>query len=240
MKKLLLIALVPFYANAHDGMDEPLQISVDVPKLEVFQAQNEHQSAYRWDGHIALGDDINKLQLRYKGERAEGDIRESALIVLGQRAVAPYWDFTYGLAKQRWMPSTPQFDIGEARTQAVLGLEGLAPYFVDVSTQVFMGKQGQLRWTLDIEKEWLITRRLGLSPFVEVLASRKADTSNNLDAGINRVEWGAALRYQLARELTPYLALRREDWFGQAPLATSKNLTRKDETVAVLGLSFWY
>jgi len=232
---LFLVAFVCGQAQAQEkahDMGEPLLWSIEAKRIEIFKPVDDlgSPSNFRWDTQADWGNDINKLALRYKGEQVDGDTSESSLQLVGAHAFSTFWDVHYGIADQTWL------QMGESRRSVVVGVAGLAPYFLHVESHVYLGPSSQARWTFDIEKEWLISQRLSVATSLEGLASLKRDISNNLDSGANRLEWSLSLQYQIARELVPYVSLRREQWFGK----DVAGMPREDETHLALGMHIWY
>lgn len=248
-KVLIVLAMCAAVSavQAHDEtMQEPLLVSASINKLELFRTQDASENHARLDADLTFGYDLNKFQLGVKAERAEGTTKELSVMALGVHALSAYWDLEYGVAQQRWLPVESSMGLGETRSQLVVGMSGLAPYFVDINSRFFLGDTTKLQWTLDVEKEWLLTQRLALIPYAEILASAEADPSNNLASGFNRFELGINLRYQILREFAPYLGVRRESWFGdnlfpaQLDATLRNHLARKDETFIVFGVNWWY
>ena len=77
--------------------------------------------AYRWDGEAWFGGDRDRLAIRSEGEGAFGGRLGSAEVqALYSRAIGPYFNLQAGVRQDiRPVP---------ARSYAVIGFEGLAPY----------------------------------------------------------------------------------------------------------------
>ncbi|MFN3961326.1 MAG: copper resistance protein B, partial [Parvularculaceae bacterium] len=79
---------------------------------------------------------------------------------LWSRPIARYFDVQAGLRHD--------FEPGPSRTYAVAGIQGLAPYWFEVSGAVFLSEEGDLSARFEAEYEFLLTQRLVLQPRTEL------------------------------------------------------------------------
>lgn len=146
------------------------------------------------------------------------------------RRISPYWYIQAGLREEpRPRPS---------RTTGVLALQGLAPYWFDVEASAFFGRGVSGRVGLEFDQ--LITQRLVLQPRLETNFASTRDTARGVGAGINDVEIGLRLRYEIRRELAPYIGVSWTRTLGAtADLARQQGRDVR-ETAVVLGVRVWY
>lgn len=190
------------------------------------------KDAWAWDAQGWWGGDYNKLWLKSEGEGEwRGAAERGDLQALYARRIAPFWHLQAGVRSDaRPTPS---------RNQSVLAIQGLAPYWFNVEASAFFGN-GNLSGRLEAEYDQLITQRLILQPRLETNFSGSADTVRGIGRGINDIELGLRLRYEIRREFAPYVGI---DWTRR--LGDTADLARAQgrdvrETALVLGLRVWY
>lgn len=183
-----------------------------------------------------LGGDVNRAWVRVEGAasttRSEGEL-ETALLF--GRIVAPYWDALAGVRME-----TGWGDGSDARFLLEVGLVGLAPYWFEVAPTLRVSQDGDLSAELEVEYEVLFTQRLVMQPRLELTAAVQDVPERGVGAGLNAVELGARLRYEIRRELAPYLGvgwIRRT--FDTAELARTTGEPVSSVSV-VAGVRAWY
>ena len=197
-----------------------------------YRAQSGKDAAV-WDLHAWYGGDYNKLWLKSEGEKSVGGNTERAdFQALYARLVSPFWYLQGGLrAESKPSPS---------RSSAVLGIQGIAPYWFNVEAAAFVSEKGKLSARLETEYDFLFTQRLILQPRFEINVSGSSDPERGLGRGVNDVELGFRLRYEIKREIAPYIGVswsRKPGETGDLARAAGKE-TR--ETAVFLGLRLWY
>ncbi len=190
------------------------------------------RNAYLWDVDAWYGGDIDRLWLKSEGEGAFGEELEQAEIqALWSHAIGPWFDLQTGIRQDL---------AGPARTHAVIGLQGLAPYLFEIDGALFLSHKGELTAGIEAEIDQRITQRLILQPRGEITLSAQDIPELGLGAGVTSVEAGLRLRYEFAREFAPYIGIEQE-WRlgGTADLAQSEG---EDPSVTsfVVGVRFWF
>ena len=106
---------------------------------------------------------------------------------------------------------------GPAQTWAAIGLQGLAPYWFEVEATAYIGAAGRTHVRREGEYELLLTNRLVLQPLVEVEIYGKSDPEHGIGAGLSSGDVGMRLRYEVRRELAPYVGVVwTQKFFGTA------------------------
>ena len=188
----------------HGGMRFS-QILFNLAEVQV----RDGRDAYRWDGEGWFGGDIHRLVVKSEGEGAFGDrIGAAEVQALYARAVDPYWNLQAGLRQ----------DIGEGarRTYAVIGIEGLAPYWFDVEGALFLSDKGELHARAEAWVDQRLTQRAVLQPRIEVNLAAQDVPEQRIAAGVSSLELGLRLRYEIAREFAPYVGVNWERRYGPA------------------------
>jgi copper resistance protein B len=115
------------------------------------------------------------------------------------------------------------FRPGDPQTWAAIGIQGLAPYWFELEGTAYFGGSGRTQFQFEAEYELLLTNRLVLQPLVEVTIAGKADPERGIGSGLSSLESGLRLRYEIRRELAPYLGVTFErKFFGTADFARAE------------------
>ena len=205
------------------------QLMVD--RLE-YRAQ-KGTDGYHWEGEGWIGGDINRLAVKSEGEGDVGGALETAEVqALYSRAIDPWWNLVAGV-RQDFRPQ-PQ------RTYATIGIEGLAPYWFEVETQVFLSDKGDAHLRLEGSYDQRITQRLILQPAAEVNIAAQDVPELGIGSGISNFELGLRLRYEIAREFAPYVGVNWERKLGDSARYARLAGERTSATSVVMGVHFWF
>lgn len=183
-----------------------------------------------------VGGDVNRAWLRVEADaltdRSAGGLEADLLY---GRLVAPYWDALAGARVQ-----TAWGDEDETRLLLALGLAGLAPYWFEVEPTLLVSDEGDVSAELEVEYELLFTQRLILQPRLELAAAVQEVPELGVGSGLTGLELGARLRYEIRRELAPYLGV---SW-GRRTFETADLARAAGEPVSrvsfVAGVRAWY
>ncbi len=192
----------------------------------------EGGDGYLWDVQGYYGGDLDKFWFKSEGEGTFGDSPESAEIQgLWSHAIGPWWDLQVGVRQDL---------TGPERTHAVIGVQGLAPYTFELDAAAFLSNKGDLTASVEGELDQRITQRLLLQPRAEVSLSAQDIPELGIGAGLDSVELGLRLRYEIAREFAPYIGIEQEWKVGQS--ADYARLAGEDPSVTnyVVGVRFWF
>ncbi|WP_026244759.1 copper resistance protein B [Dasania marina] len=224
----LLVALSP--AAYAGGKDDPLLSKVMIDQLEV--RDSDEDNPWVLEGQAWLGKDLQKLWLKVDAERVDGATEELELQALYSQAIAPYWDLQVGL--RRDSKPTP------SRNWAVIGVQGLSPYFFEIDTALFIGESGRSALRVQAEYEILFTQQLILSPEIEANFYGQNDSELGIGSGLSDVQAGLRLRYEIRREFAPYIGINWQKSFGNsADYARSAGHDVQDSQW-VVGIRAWF
>jgi copper resistance protein B len=188
--------------------------------------------ATAWKLSATVGGDFDKLLVRSEGERAHGAFERADAEALWSHAVASYWDTQVGVRRN--------FGRGADRTWAAFGVQGLAPYRIEVGATAYIGDAGRTALRIEADYDLSLTQRLILQPRVELNAYGKSDPAAHIGSGLSDAEVGLRLRYEIRREIAPYVGAERSWLFGDsADFARSEGRSGAD-TKWVVGLRVWY
>ncbi|MGH8208424.1 MAG: copper resistance protein B, partial [Steroidobacteraceae bacterium] len=159
-------------------------------QLEWRDAQEGAAGA--WDAQGWYGGDYNKLWVKTEGERVAGATRDASVDLLADRVIARWWDAQAGIRQD--------FGKGPARTWLALGLQGLAPYWLEAEATFYVGDEGRTAARLKASYDLLLTQRLILQPYGELNLYGKADPQRQVGSGASNLELSLRLRYEVRRE----------------------------------------
>ena len=197
----------------------------------VDQLEWRRSDGFGWENEGWVGKDLNRVWFRTQGEGDAGRLDAAEVHVLVGRPISPWWDVVAGVRQ----------DVGDFRPQtwAAIGLQGLAPMWFDIEATAYIGGSGRTSFRFDAEYELLVTNRAILQPTLEVDVAGRADRQRGVGAGLSTVEAGLRLRYELRRELAPYVGVSWS-WkaFGTADMARQAG-EDTSRTRLVVGLRTW-
>lgn len=237
-----LFALVaPLTSKAAEpGWPEPVEDRQLFSMVLVDQLEyrnNRDADTLEWDAQAWIGGGYNRLWLRTEGrDRQTGDSGgEWEVQALYSRLVAPFWDFQAGLRYDQLYG-----DVDRERGFAVIGFEGLAPYWFEVTPALFISEDGDLSARLKASYELLFTQRLILQPSIEINAAAQTVKEFDVGAGINDIELGLRLRYEIKREFAPYIGVSWTNKFGGTADIARDAGERTDDFAVLAGVRVWF
>ncbi|MBU1378813.1 MAG: copper resistance protein B [Alphaproteobacteria bacterium] len=190
------------------------------------------RSVYAWEAEFRYGGDIDRLVIKTEGEGVRGDLADAEVQALYSRAIGPYFDLQAGVRQD--------FEPRPRRTYAVLGVEGLAPYWFDVEGALFLSDTGDLSARLEGSYDLRLSQRLILQPRGEFDIAAQDTRSLGIGSGLSKAEVGLRLRYEIERQFAPYVGVNFERRFGRtADLARAAGEDVSDTRV-VVGLRAWF
>lgn len=190
-----------------------------------------------WELLAWVGGDYNRVWIKSEGDvgTTESD-GEGDLEILYGRLITPWWDFQVGVRGELLFDGSDE----HGRVFGAVGVEGLAPGYFDVDATLFVSHEGDVSGRLTASYDQYVTQRLIAEPRIEVEAAVQEVDELGVGTGLNRIELGLRLRYEIRRQLAPYLGV---SW-QRALFETADMMREMDEDVSVLsavgGLRLWY
>lgn len=224
MTSRLILLLLAMTVNVAEAQED--QMIFNHFKAERLEYEgNENLSLFKWDVQNWIGNDKHKLWLKTEGDYvSEQNIFGRAdLQLLYSRNISTFWDFQIG-ARRAFEP--------ERTYDAVIGFQGLAPYFIEVESAMFITDNGNVLGRLGLGYELLLTQRLILQPRIEVNVAASDIGNRGVKAGVTEFETGVRLRYEIEREFAPYLGF---DYVEEESLLEHHHSVR-----FVVGMRVWY
>lgn len=221
-----------------DGWEDTDEIVFGKIIAEQLEYRNQDgNGALRWDIQGWRGTDYKKLWFKLEGENdtasSTGDFE---LQTLYSRATSAFWDFQAGVRYDRAWGSGP----GSDRFFAVIGMQGLAPYWFEMEPAVFISEDGDLSARVVASYDLLFSQRLILQPRFELNAAGSAVPEFGIGKGINDLQLGLRLRYEIRREIAPYVGFSWTRQFGDTRDLARAAGESGDDLAVVAGIRLWF
>lgn len=223
---VLLTALIATPAAAqHDDL------LLYMVRGEIDIADADDGTRLGWDIEAWAGGDEDKLWLKSEGAITDGDTHEAEVQILYSHMISEFWNLQAGL-RHDWEP--------QSLTHAVIGLEGLSPYFFETDAALFLSEDGDLTGRVEQSIDFLITQQLILEPHAELQLAADDVPELGLGAGFTHVEAGLQLRYEITRKFAPYIDVVYERALGETSILARAAGEDTEETTIRAGIRFWF
>jgi len=198
--------------------------------VERLEASFDDESeAYAWHAQGWYGGDVHRFWWKSEGEGAFGEeIEHAELQLLFSRAITPYFDLQAGV-RQSYLD-------GEDRTDLVLGVQGLAPYWFEVGAATFVSTEGDVTARAEAEYDLRLTQNLILQPSAELNFAAQDIPDLDVGAGFTDANVGVRLRYEISRSFAPYVGVEWASALGETRDIRESLGADTQSTRAVIGL----
>ena len=217
-------------AEGHAVHDAAFNYFVLFDQLEWQTGQGEDGGSL--DARGWIGRDRDRFWFRAEGDGANRRVEEAQTHLLYGRQIARWWDIVGGV-RQDFRP-------GAAQTWVAFGVQGLAPYWFEIEATGYVGASGRTQARVEVEYELLLTNRWIVQPLVEAEIFGKSDPARGVGAGFSTTGVGFRLRYELRREIAPYVGITWNRKWGKT--ADFADTVGEDTGGArfVSGLRLWF
>jgi copper resistance protein B len=200
--------------------------------LAEYQAR-KGRDGFRWEGEGWYGGDIHRLTVKSEGETAFGEgVEAGEAQLLYSRAIGPYFNAQAGVRQD--------FGHGPDRTHAVIGVEGLAPWWFEVEGALFLSDKGDLTARIEGSYDQRITQRLIVQPMAEIGLAAQDVPESGIGAGLSDIELGLRLRYEIVREFAPYVGIEWARKIGDTARFARADGDDVDSLNVVAGVKLWF
>jgi copper resistance protein B len=210
----------------------------DVLEYRPNTSGGEHTSDYRWDIEGWYGGDYNRLWFKSEGQRdtafkADYDVD---LQLLYGRFLRKYYDLQMGprLETQTFRGRNVTRGLG------AIGIEGIVPYDYTMEATLFIDQNGAVSGRLTLTKDLLLTQRLILQGRFETNIAVQRVEEFTTGSGLNNLEFGARLRYEIRREFAPYIGFSLDRSFGETATLVRQEGGNPSQIRFVVGLRMWF
>jgi len=119
-------------------------------------------------------------------------------------------------------------------------LQGLAPYNFDVEPSLFISQSGRLSGRFTGSYDVRLTQKLFLQPRIESNFALQSDGAVGIGSGVNDIDFALRLRYEIRRELAPYVGVAYEGKFGQSASFARQEGETSQGVQFVFGIRSWF
>ncbi len=219
--------------------DSPIRSYFLIDQLEHSTSRytngSASEDALRLNTSAWIGGDYQRIWLYTEGTKPESaKIEDVDVQVLYGALVTPFWDLQIGLRYFKPLPSAP------SRQYAVLGVQGLAPYRFGVQAAAFISEYGDLSARAEIEYELLLTQRWILQPRLATNIALQEVEEQGVGHGLNDLELGLRLRYEIRREFSPYVGVSWHKRYGETAQFAQDRGELVGEWNLLAGIRAWF
>jgi copper resistance protein B len=193
---------------------------------------------YRWDIEGWYGGDYNRLWFKSEGQQDtafKADYDVDFQLLYG-RFIQKHYDFQIGPRVE-----TQTFrGRNVTRGLGVIGIEGLVPYNYEFESALFIDQNGAVSARLSLTKDMLLTQRLILQTRFETNAAVQRVEEFTTGSGLNNLELGFRLRYEIRREFAPYVGISLDRSFGETATLVRQEGGDPSQIRFVVGVRAWF
>ena len=196
--------------------------------------------ATEWATSAWIGDDSTKLRLQNSGViddtghiDNEGGTKGIDNRFFYSRRISDYWDAKAGV-------QFTIFDQGITRSGFMAGVEGVAPYGIHVDAVLAVSQTAVVSARLEATYDVLLSQKLIAQPFVEAMLASQDDPAIQLGGGLARYEVGLRLRYEIVKEVAPFVGVSFEQFTGNTANFVAAEGGPTSNVRALVGLKMWF
>lgn len=189
-------------------------------------------SSFRWSGESWVGTDENKIWLRTEGRVEGGQVDDGIQELFYAKSISTYFNALVG--------ARYDLDSQPGRGWGAIGIEGLAPQFFRVGVTGYISGDGHLGAKLEGSYDILFTQRLILQPQFEMNFYTKDDPTRGIGAGLSELDVGLRLRYEITRQIAPYIGVTYLGKFGNTANYVLQSGGNPNEVRFVTGVRAWF
>jgi copper resistance protein B len=189
---------------------------------------------FRWDGEAWIGTDMSRLWVKSEGVVEDGSMSDGDHEFLYDRPIPRmrYFDLQAGVRTD--------LDSGPQRVWGAVGVEGLAPDFLQLETTFYFRDQGHIAGKVAASYDLKVTQRLVAQPQVEMNFYSKPDPARGLGTGLTDIDTAIRLRYEVRRKFAPYIGFAYTNQFGDTAADAKRSAEAVSHQRFVFGLRTWY
>lgn len=181
-----------------------------------------------------IGTDENKVFIKVHADQAESRQAEYDAKLLYSRMVSDFWDVQAGL---RYLNNQNR-EVDQEQVGAIIGIHGLAPYFFETDAYLFVGQDQQVSFTLETERDLLLTQKLILKPYLDLNVIFNDDSSHAKKSGLSTAQLGLETRYEINKKVMPFVDVAYGYNKGNEETAWQQKSSSKNEWLYGGGIRF--
>jgi copper resistance protein B len=221
-------------AEARRALIKAMQFRGSVAKVDLLEYRARKGSdGYRAEGKVWHGGDIDRVEVAFDAEGSFGEAPESVEIdAYWRHAVNPWFNMQLGVRHD--IRPDPE------RTYALVGIQGLAPYWIEVEAQAYVSNKGDVHFNAIAMHDWRLTQNLVFEPEAEIDMALQDVPELGIGAGLDKIELSARMRYEIERNFAPYIGVSWERKLGESADYSRAEGESASTVSFVAGLRFWF
>ena len=188
------------HQNEHGG-----QLYTEASFDQSWHFTKNGNAEFHSDNQISIGSDENKFVLKFETEKPESERTEYDLKLLYSRLNSDFWDLQIGLGYQTYQIHIDDVQTSQDYVTAIVGVEGLAAYFFETSAYLSIGKNEYAALNIEAERDFLITQKLILQPYLELDVILNDNSKYAEKSGVHEGIVGLETRYEVSKQFMPYI-----------------------------------
>jgi copper resistance protein B len=185
-----------------------------------------------WEAEAWYGGDSDKLWVRSEGEGSHGRIQDGDVEMLWHHATAAFWSTQLGMRHD--------VGVGAHRNWAAFGIEGLAPYWIELEATAYVGDAGHVAARGRAQYTLRFTQRLMLQPELEINLYDRQHARPGDDGNVSDAQLGLRLRYEITRQFAPYAGVVWVRRFDGRETGIAQDRVPAFDRRLVAGIRFWF
>ena len=181
-----------------------------------------------------IGTDENKVFIKIHADQAESQQAEYDAKLLYSRMLSDFWDVQAGL---RYLNNQNR-EVDQEQVGAVVGIHGLTPYFFETDAYLFVGQDQQVSFTLETERDVLLTQKLILKPYLDLNVIFSDDSSYAKKSGLSTAQLGLETRYEINKKVMPFVDVAYGYNKGSEETAWQQHSSSNNEWLYGAGIRF--
>ena len=191
---LLLTLLLVDFLNAEEAENNIYHSFT----LDVGVGDSKNTTSFiDWDFDGWIGTDKNKVWLKSNGDYTD-ELVDAEYWLMYSRNIDTFWDLQVGF----------RYDEPSSLGYAVIGINGISPYFFETELHLFISKDNDFSLRLSEQKEFFITQKLRLIPYFELNVFFQDVKELESNAGFTVTEVGVKTNYKISNALSGYVNLK--------------------------------
>ena len=206
--------------------------------FDLLEYNSADNGSLTWDMVAWRGGDIHRLWVKSEGSYgfSSPNQGEADFQLLYGKLVTAFFDAQVGARlEQAWGG-----DRRASRVSAAFGIQGISLYLFELEMAAFVGDAGHLAGRITASKDFLFTQKTIAQFRLETNAVSKHSDEFETGAGLNDLSLSLRLRYEIKREIAPYIGGGWTNLFGETADIRSRSGGKTSDWTAVAGLRLWY
>ncbi|MDO5542921.1 MAG: copper resistance protein B [Acinetobacter sp.] len=226
-------------SQSHDHRKEHGAQIYAVSTLDTQWQVNDHaEGVLKSKLQTRIGTDENKLFVKIHSDKQESQATEYDAKLLYSRMISDFWDVQAGVRYRHEVTQQAHQTDREDKFDAVLGLHGLAPYFFETDAYFYLGEDQYAALNLETTRDLLLTQKLIAQPYLDVDVILQDDAKYAKKTGLNRAAAGVEMRYEISKNIMPYINAGYEYTKGNQHTAWQPATDSEQGGLYAIGLRF--